>query len=185
MHVDHSREKLIQVVSFFAKSVRKLGKTKLCKLLYFADFMHYKETGRSITGLQYNAWRMGPVPVSLYEELKAPKQDWDGIVEFNEIQTINGPMLSARSLTPFDPANFSRRELRLMEQIANEFRDATADEMIEKTHLENSPWHKIWEQQGAKQQPIPYDLALRAQDADLMKGMIADRMDVLKVIAAT
>jgi hypothetical protein len=26
------------------------------------DFTHFRETGRSVTGLDYQAWKMGPVP---------------------------------------------------------------------------------------------------------------------------
>ena len=182
MRVNHSREKLIQVVTFFALNVRKLGKVKLFKLLYFADFMHYKETGRPVTDLQYFAWEKGPVPVSLFEELSAPRDDWKGKVAFNEISTARGPMLSVNAITTFDPSHFSRRELRLLSDLATEFKDATADQMIEQTHLENSPWHKIWEAQGARQQPIPYALALRAQDAELMRGLIADRQDVIEAL---
>ncbi|HEV7681080.1 MAG TPA: Panacea domain-containing protein [Pyrinomonadaceae bacterium] len=48
--------------------------TKLFKLLYFLDFEHYKKTGRSVTGLKYFAWPMGPVPVSLKDEISHPEE---------------------------------------------------------------------------------------------------------------
>ncbi|MFC1858011.1 Panacea domain-containing protein [Thermodesulfobacteriota bacterium] len=50
------------------------------KLLYFLDFIHFKHTGKSVTGLDYYAWQMGPVPRDLYEEIsggnkKAPVKE--------------------------------------------------------------------------------------------------------------
>lgn len=36
--LSHEREKLINVIIFFANYTPFLGKTKLCKLLYFLDF---------------------------------------------------------------------------------------------------------------------------------------------------
>jgi hypothetical protein len=51
MLITHERDKLINAIIFFAKNTRFLGKTKLCKLLYFLDFEHFKETGRPVTGL--------------------------------------------------------------------------------------------------------------------------------------
>ena len=84
MHIDHSREKLIQSVIFFSKNVRKLGKIKLFKILYFLDFMHFKDTGRSVTELNYSAWKMGPVPVQLLVNLGLIHREqevvpyWDG-----------------------------------------------------------------------------------------------------------
>ena len=43
MLINHEREKLINAIIYFAKNTRFLGKTKLCKLLYFLDFEHLLE----------------------------------------------------------------------------------------------------------------------------------------------
>jgi uncharacterized phage-associated protein len=169
MLIDRDREKLLQAVVFFALHTRKLGKTKLFKLLYFLDFKHFRETGRSVTGLQYFAWPKGPVPVSLYGELDAPEPDWDGKVAFSGIDTGRGPMLSVRAQSDFDPSHFSRRELAILEGLAAEYRDTEADDMIEATHLENSPWHTVWVERGQRQQEIPYELALRRQDDEVLR----------------
>lgn len=59
MLITHDREKLINTIIYFAIHVKKCGKIKLFKLLYFLDFEHYKQTGRSVTGLDYYAWKMG------------------------------------------------------------------------------------------------------------------------------
>jgi uncharacterized phage-associated protein len=171
MIVEHHREKLIQAVVFFASRVRKLGKIKLFKLLYFLDFQHYRDTGRSVTGLDYFAWKMGPVPVALFEELDAPRGDWHGRVTFEEVRTAKGPMFHPRAEVQFDATHFTKRELALMESLAREFRDANAEDMVEATHLENLP----------RQQEIPYDYALRKQDRELLKEFIAERQ---KFVAA-
>lgn len=75
MLITHNREKLINTIIYFANKVDKCGKVKLFKLLYFLDFEHYKLTGRSVTGLDYYAWKMGPVPVALYDEMESPEPD--------------------------------------------------------------------------------------------------------------
>lgn len=179
MHVDHQREKFVQTVVFFAKSVRKLGKTKLFKLLYFADFMHYRDTGRSVTGMDYFAWKMGPVPVSLFEEIRQPQPDLAACVEFRETSIATGQMLAVRAKCVFDSQHFSKRELRILNQLAEEFKDATADEMVEKTHLENSPWHKVWDVEGRRQAQISYDLALRGQDREAIQSLVDARAEFL------
>lgn len=183
MHIDHSREKLIQSVIFFSKNVRKLGKIKLFKILYFLDFMHFKDTGRSVTGLSYFAWKMGPVPVSFFEEIGAPAGDWQGKVEFKEISIRAGQkMLSVTALSDFDPSHFSKRELKLLQSLATEFCDHNSEEMIEKTHLENSPWHKVWEVENSPQKMIPYEYALRAQDGESIKQLTVERLELLKAL---
>ena len=54
-------EKVYQMVRYFAE-VLQPWKTKLNKLLFYADFLHYKMHGISISGLKYAAIDHGPVP---------------------------------------------------------------------------------------------------------------------------
>jgi hypothetical protein len=77
MLITHEREKLINAILFFVEHTLHTGKTKLFKLLYLLDFEHYRETGRSVTGLSYYAWKLGPVPVALDEEIDEPAADPD------------------------------------------------------------------------------------------------------------
>jgi uncharacterized phage-associated protein len=69
MILTHHREKLINAIIYFATHTKYCGKTKLMKLLYFLDFKYFKQTGKSVTGQDYFAWQMGPVPRDLFEEL--------------------------------------------------------------------------------------------------------------------
>lgn len=178
MLISHERDKLINAIIFFAKNTRCLGKTKLCKLLYFLDFEHFKETGRSVTGLDYSAWKMGPVPVALYEEVEMPEPDMAEKIEFKEKPTQRGsPMLIVKPLAEFDQSHFTRRELRILRGLADEFRDAKAEEMIEATHLPSQPWHKVYIEEGKRQQPIPYRLALAESEAEAMDEVIRERQD--------
>src|SRR5690606_9485166 len=79
-----SREKLIEANLFFAKHTKYCGKLKLFKLLYLLDFRHFKETGRSVTGLEYQAWEKGPVPRDLYDEWLFPEEDFSRAVSVVE-----------------------------------------------------------------------------------------------------
>ncbi|MBB3103748.1 Panacea domain-containing protein [Azomonas macrocytogenes] len=182
MLISHDREKLIEVVKFFALNTKRLGKIKLCKLLYFLDFTHFKETGRSVTGMDYFAWKMGPVPVALYEEMESPGDEWSNQVSFESIQVRNGVMLKIDALDSFNSQHFSKRELRIMNALAEEFKDTQADDMIEATHLENLPWHQVFEVQGRRQAQIPYTMSLRAQDRELMSEAIRDREEMLAAL---
>src|SRR5689334_21786926 len=180
MLIRHHREKLINAIIYFASNTRYLGKTKLCKLLYFLDFGHYKETGRSVTELDYSAWPMGPVPVTLYAEIDSPEPDLAERVEFKEVPIRKGTMLTVTPKASFDPSHFSRRELGLLEELAKEFKDALAEDMVEATHLENQPWHKIYVEKRLKQATIPYDLALLKQEAEQMREEITEREELVK-----
>src|SRR5690606_2356573 len=182
MLITHEREKLIEIVKYFALHTQRLGKVKLFKLLYFLDFTHFRETGRSVTGMDYFAWKMGPVPVALYDELSDPDDDWKGHVRFQDIPVHKGMMLKVEALDPFDSRHFSKRELKIMRSLAEEFKETAAEHMIEATHLENSPWHEVFEDRGQRQAQVPYTLSLMAQDKDLMFESIRDRDEVLSAL---
>jgi len=136
MLISRDREKLVNAIVFFAGNTRYCGKTKLFKLLYLLDFHHFRETGRSVTGLEYRAWKHGPVP--------------------------------------FDDSHFTKRELRLMQELAERHRDDMTPLLIGLTHEERGPWDKIWDGGRGNEARIPYALAVPDdhpnRDAVLKRG---------------
>jgi len=68
--IDLKQEKLINSILYFKKNTKNYRKMKLFKLLYFLDFVHFKNYGTTVTGMEYSAWKMGPVPERLYHEFK-------------------------------------------------------------------------------------------------------------------
>src|SRR5258708_26258226 len=102
MIINNDRKKLIAAIMYFAKNTNKCGKTKLFKLLYFLDFEHFRQAGRSVTGLSYYAWKMGPVPVALMDEMSVPEPDLAERVRFQSIPTkFNNEMLLVRPKAEF------------------------------------------------------------------------------------
>jgi uncharacterized phage-associated protein len=180
MLITHERDKLIQAISYFTTHTRKCGKTKLFKLLYFLDFEHFKATGRSVTGLIYNAWPKGPVPVSLFEELDNPQQDLAEAFRFEQKPVKDGFMLKIIPNHNFSDANFSRRELDLIKHLASEYRNSDADDMVEATHLENLPWDRIYNQQGSYQAVIPYELAVRPDERSAVMRIAEERKELVE-----
>ena len=183
MIIDRQRDKLVEAVIYFAHHTRNLGKIKLFKLLYFLDFAHYRDTGRAVTGLEYSAWKMGPVPVKLFEELEPQQVDWGASVSFRLKAIAKGSMLTVTAHRQFDASLFTKRELRILEALAAEYKDVRADDMVEATHLENLPWDKVWNQEGRRQQLIPYTYALRAQDFEVMRAFADERHEFLDVMS--
>jgi len=156
----HHREKLLNAIIFFASNTTKCGKTKLFKLLFLLDFDHFRATGRSVTGLDYYAWTMGPVPVELNGQLDEPSGDLFQAVSIVTEQVVDHQRLKVVPKREFDARFFSKRELHLLEDIAGRYRDSTADEMIEVTHAENGAWEKVWREGEGRNGLIDYNLAL-------------------------
>jgi uncharacterized phage-associated protein len=164
--LDRQRLKLLNALLFFSDNVLNAGKIKLFKLLYFLDFIHYSETGRSVTGLNYNAWQLGPVPVDLFEEWDNPRPDFNAHITRKDRSAGTGRVAQAvKAMRPPRMDIFTDREIRIMNRLAKlHFRD-TAKQMIDAAHFESGPWDIVFKKQGRNQEEIPYELALLNVDA--------------------
>ncbi len=157
------RKKLLNAILYFAGSVKKPSKLKIFKLLYFLDFEHFKETGKSVTNLDYYALDWGPVPCDLYSSLNNDTlpQDFSNdlaLVPFeSEGDGKKGAMFKAKSKS--NMRVFSPREQRIMEKLVFIFDEADAKTMSESSHLPNHPWDRTRKTLGANKK-IDYLLAV-------------------------
>lgn len=178
--ISHQREKLINVMVYFAQNTQHCSKIKLFKLMYFLDFEHYKQIGRSVTGLSYYAWPLGPVPVDLYAEFDAPATDMLTCVQFDPVPIKNGIQIYIRAIAEFDSSYFSRRELRLMQHLISTYYELSAEEMIETSYLESMPWQRVYIQEGKKQRLIPYEYALNSGEKKIISELSQEHQNMLR-----
>lgn len=173
MIITNYREKLINAIIYFARNTKYCGKTKLLKLLYFLDFRHFKQTGKSVTGLEYSAWEKGPVPKDLFQELDNMKRD---LREAINVIPHEGGFQEIKPKKRFNDEYFSNKEKRLLEEISSIFQDAKAADMVEVTHLEKEPWHKTLMEKGAWAK-IDYMLAIDSMSDSLPYDEAKERME--------
>lgn len=164
MLVSHEREKMINAIIYFANHTRHLGKIKLFKLLYLLDFEHFSQTGRSVTGLDYRAWKFGPVPVALEQEWEEPEADMAQAIRIEPERVIDYVRETVAAQTEFDDSHFSNRELRIMAKLAEQYREELSHRMIDVTHAENGAWARVWNSGRGFDQPIDYAMSLRDDD---------------------
>ena len=178
MIITHHREKLINAIIYFAKNTKYCGKTKLLKLLYFLDFSHFKQTGMSVTGLDYFAWEMGPVPKVLFDELSGNMRP-DMKDTINELPAERFQQI--RPKKKFDDKYFSKREMKLLKDTSFIFHDAKADDMVESTHLKNEPWDKTLKEKGEFQK-IDYMLSIDSEIVSLSYDEAKEREEEISEV---
>jgi len=164
MLVSRHREKLINAIIYFLGAAKHVHTLKLFKLLNFADFEHFRQTGRTITGLDYRALPQGPVPTKLYEEIKrGGDTDLKAAVSIFSIKddlTDKNLRRDLKSRVAFDPKWFSKRELQIMSRVAEFFYELKADDMSEFSHKTKMPWDSVYQKGKGASNPIPPELAL-------------------------
>lgn len=168
MKTSIARQRLRNAIVFFAKNTESCGKIKLFKLLYMLDFEHFRQTGKSVTGFEYQAWKFGPVPVELMQEWEQDfEEDLREAVEIVPEKVVDYTRLSVkvRDGVEFDGDDFTSRQLKIMRDLCEKYLTAQSPKMIDVTHEQNGAWDKVWDGGAGAQDPIPYELAL-SDDAD-------------------
>ena len=131
-------DKIKEMVFYFADKLNP-WKTKLNKLLFYTDFLSFKQTGYSISGSRYRAIPMGPGPNnfdSLFEYL-SNKQ----VIQINYMDFENGD--TGSQFLPFPGRDFNsdiltKSEHAVLEYVANRFKDTSTKEMIDISHKERA-----------------------------------------------
>lgn len=147
-------EKFTEMVVFFAKKIEPF-KTKMNKLLFYADFLMFKQSCFSISGVRYKALEMGPVPQnfnSIFESM-ANKN----VININYIQFPDGNIgeqFKTNKDRIFNDELFSEGELKVLKKVAAKFKSVSTNEIIRLSHLEEA-----WKKNEINKEIISYEYA--------------------------
>jgi uncharacterized phage-associated protein len=132
-----SLARIAMVIAFFSESINRLWKTKLNKLLFYSDFLHYKRSGHSISGIAYRAIPFGPVP-SEYEKLYIKLSD-DNFANIELVEFNDGNYGEAiRPAEKFDATLFTNDELETLQAVAQRFGKFNTKQIVEVSHQEKA-----------------------------------------------
>lgn len=207
MLINHHKEKLIEAISYFVKSTKYCGAIKLFKLLYWLDYHHFRETGKSVTGLEYFAFPMGPVPTQLHEQIKNKSGDIaDHFIITSSKRAENEPQIRtidddddsfvSGSEMHFVPTTIkpkkaykhrylTKREMRIAANLAEIFRDAKAEVISDISHIRGGPWRKALKLGGPKARIDFLSSLVPMQDGNYLdeeelRERIADQEEMLR-----
>ncbi len=146
-----SPEKVYHMILFFALMLEP-WKTKLNKLLFYADFYHYKQYGFSISGLKYAPINYGPVPDD-YELLYTFGRK-EGVFKnvFQEITNdVSGEKIVPAKRIKFNDMLFEKSEIDTLNTVITRFKNVTSSEIVRMSHEE-----KAWTENYKKHANIDY-----------------------------
>lgn len=140
--------KVSEMVKYFVCQEGGVFPTKLNKEMFYADFLHYKLHGQSISGLPYQAIQYGPVPVhydTVYDNINGIRKD---IVIVHNTESV---CLNSSS---WDAAVFSEEELQTLNVVLSKIQPMSTQEVVDKSHEETA-----WKHYQEGNQLIPYSEA--------------------------
>ncbi len=148
-------ERFCNMAVYFAEKISPY-KTCLNKLMFYADFLNYKKTGFSISGSDYRAIEMGPVPDgydTLYDYFNRNKMLHIRYDQFADKENI-GERFVPNPDRPFEAELFNESEVKVLELVVNYFNEMSTQEIINMSYEEEA-----WKQKSKEKEFIEYDYA--------------------------
>src|SRR5690606_12006229 len=103
---------------YFSEQVQPF-KTKMNKLLFYADFFMFKQTCFSISGVRYKAIDMGPVPNNFQSIFEYLDNSGDIEIFYTQFpQGYTGEQFKPKKDRLFNASLFSKIELAVLNKIA-------------------------------------------------------------------
>lgn len=123
--------KLFDMVRYIIHKHGEVFQTKLNKLMFYADFFHYRKTGLSISGLQYRALNFGPVPdhyATIYDNVPGLGKK---LIEAHDMVST---LLICDAICNCD--NLSDAEKESIDYVVEKLRPFSVSQIIEASHEE-------------------------------------------------
>lgn len=172
LNSDEKLRELVVHISDRSQSDRPFGATKLNKLLFFIDFLHYRMYGTSITSAEYQKLDHGPCPRRIMPVIRSLKES--GAIDEHESEFFGRKQ---RRIVPKRHANlslFTSKEIDFIDTLIADAFNRTA------TDLSNMSHDFVGWQLAENGETIPYQVALVSRRAPT-QGEIAHGMQLESV----
>lgn len=160
MTPQYNEKKLAELVLYVAMRSdgdRYFAATKLHKLLFFSDFMAYRDTGGAITWAEYQKLPYGPAAVRLLPVQSQLEEEGRAAVQQLGLGRLTQKKLVA--LRDPDLSLFTAQEISIVDQVIAHFWNCTATQISETSHTLPG-----WQLAGTGE-IIPYETVCLPDDA--------------------
>lgn len=129
------------VLDYSEQSGISITNLSLQKIIYFCHVWTLIEQNQPLVKQSFEAWKHGPVLPYLYQEFKS----FGALNITSRAQRIN-KFSGKNEVVPY---SFNEELHALLQQVVNFYSRLSSGMLVKLTHIENGPWHKIWEHQGS------------------------------------
>lgn len=136
-----NKEKNGVLLAYLAERIPNVTLRKLLKLVYLTDEKFTIERGFPLTWFNYFAWKKGPVAPEVYDVKNGSFADFvqchHNSNDKYEVSPVGGALTEDRLNL------YSRYEMNMIDEIISKYGSMSADELTDITHLENTLWSKV------------------------------------------
>ena len=136
-----NKEKNGVLLAYLAERIPNVTLRKLLKLVYLTDEKFTIERGFPLTWFNYFAWKKGPVAPEVYDVKNGSFADFvqchRNSNDKYEVSPVGGALTEDRLNL------YSRYEMNMIDEIISKYGSMSADELTDITHLENTLWSKV------------------------------------------
>lgn len=136
---EYDFQKFMNMVMYFGETLKGVLKTKLNKLLWYADFLHFKSFSVSISGSRYLHFKYGPVPENY--DLIIAGLVCEGILAKEEILFDEEKDIIEENFIPTVPADkkvFTQDELKVLDFVSSYFELYGSAKIADFSHREKA-----------------------------------------------
>lgn len=141
-----SPERLKNLLVYILNKCGELYHTQMNKILFYIDFLSYRERIMAISGLSYRAIEFGPIP-NRYERVYSAFDEVEQTPRM--IQEVEGTVMTT-SMTA-DMTHFSEEEQKIIGQVCDKLRGYSSRKLSELSHHEDA-----WRNHHEKKEMIPF-----------------------------
>ena len=141
-----STKRLKNLLLYIIGQMGETFQTKMNKVLFYIDFLSYRERGIAISGLTYNAQEFGPVP-----------QRWDRVYSaFDEVEEIiclvqGQECMALTAGSEADMSGFSEEEVDVINTVCGKMKNMSSRAVSKMSHEEPA-----WKDHVGKHETIPF-----------------------------
>lgn len=123
------------LINLFNNDGKDVTQLQIQKLMYFfeAYYMNEKKCDK-LYDCNFNAWMFGPVAIPLYKEYK----------QFGEYPI----KITKENIEKGNKISKDKKEM--LEELYRVFKNMSATQLVNLTHMVDSPWYKKWKENGMK-----------------------------------
>lgn len=141
-----------KILDIARDNFRELGMLRLQKLLYFADGHYLALVGKPLITGEFEAWKYGPVSRPVYKTFKPQMSTAPWSADYK----VLNPVREESIVLDNEALLYGNRTARAMlESVVSFYSVKQAFELVDLTHLHDSPWTSVYEE--GKNHVIPRD----------------------------